>query len=46
MPLVVEKHTVGVASLAAVERDRDHLTALGVIAETVRIWHADEFIFD
>ena len=44
-PLVVEEHAVGVAALAAAERDRDHLPALGVIAEAVRIRHADEFVF-
>ena len=44
-PLVVEEHAVGVAALAAAEGDGDHLPALGVIAEAVRIRHADEFVF-
>src|SRR5215471_11460847 len=44
-PLVVEKHAVGVAASAAAERDRDHLSALGVIAEAIRVRHADEFVF-
>src|SRR5262245_54872058 len=50
--MVVEKHAMGVAALAALERDRDHLSALGalaalgVVAEAGRIRHADEFEFD
>src|SRR5215475_700541 len=44
--MVVDKHAMGVAALAALERDRDHLSALGVVAEAGRIWHANEFEFD
>src|SRR5262247_4901265 len=44
--MVVEKHAMGVAALAALERDRDHLSALGVVAEAGRIRHADEFELD
>ena len=33
-PLVIEEHAVGVAALAAAERDGDHLPALGVVAES------------
>src|SRR5262249_34514398 len=40
--MVVEKHAMGVAALAALERDRDHLSTLGVVAEASRIRHADE----
>src|SRR4029077_12344548 len=43
-PLVVEEHAVRVAALAAAEGDGDHLPAFGVIAEAVRIGHADEFV--
>src|SRR6202140_4945796 len=42
--LVVEEHAVRVAALAAAEGDGDHLPALGVIAEAVRIRHADDFV--
>src|ERR1700757_4445183 len=42
--LVVEEHAVRVAALAAAEGDGDHLPALGIIAEAVRIRHADEFV--
>src|SRR5262245_65215385 len=44
--MVVEKHAMGVAALAALERDRDHLSALGVVPEAGRIRHADELEFD
>src|SRR5262249_50862709 len=44
--MIVEKHAMGVAALAALERDRDHLSALGVVAEARRIRHADEFELD
>jgi hypothetical protein len=44
--MVVEKHAMGVAALATLERDRDHLSALGVVAESGRIRHADEFELD
>src|SRR5262245_14144393 len=44
--MIVEKHAMGVAALAALERDRDHLSALGVVAEAGRIRHADEFELD
>src|SRR5262249_57526592 len=44
--MVVEKHAMGVAALAALERDRDHLSTLSVVAETGRIRHANEFEFD
>ena len=37
---------MGVAALAALERDRDHLSALSVVAEAGRIRHANEFEFD
>ncbi len=40
--MVVEKHAVGVAALAAPERDRDDLSAFGVVAEAGRVRHADE----
>ena len=40
--MVVEKHAVGVAALAALEGHRNDLSALGVIAETGRVRHADE----
>src|SRR5215475_5093211 len=44
-PLVVQEHAVGVAAPAATEGYGDHLTALRVVAETVRVWNADEFVF-
>ena len=44
-PLVVEEHAVSVAALAAAEGNGNYLPALGVIAEAVRIRHADEFVF-
>src|SRR5262249_43509935 len=44
--MVVEKHAMGVAALAALERDWDHLSALGVVAEAGRIRHANEFELD
>jgi hypothetical protein len=37
---------MGVAAFAALERDRDHLSALGVVAEAGRIRHADELELD
>src|ERR1700733_6402691 len=40
--MVVQKHAVGVAALPALKRNRDHLPALGVVAEAGRIRHADE----
>src|SRR5215475_11445107 len=42
----LRNHAMGVAALAALERDRDHLSALGVVAEAGRIRHADEFELD
>jgi hypothetical protein len=35
-----------VAAPAAAEGNRYHLAALGVVAETIRIRHADEFVLD
>src|ERR1700730_5279035 len=45
-PFVVQEHAVRVAAPSAAERDGYHLAALGVVAEAVRIRHADEFVFD
>src|SRR5215475_5129170 len=42
----LRNHAMGVAAFAALERDRDHLSALGVVAEAGRIRHADEFELD
>src|SRR5262249_30425669 len=42
--MVVEEHAVRVATLAAFERNRDDLAALGVVAETSRVRHANEFV--
>jgi len=36
---------VGVAALLALEADRDHLPGFGVVAESGRVGHADEFVF-
>src|SRR5215472_12947684 len=44
--MVIEKHAMGVAALAALERDWDHLPALGVVAETGRVRHSDELELD
>ena len=41
--MIVEKHAMGVAALAALKRDRNDLSALGVVAEAGRVRHADEF---
>jgi hypothetical protein len=42
--MVVQKHLVCVAAGLALVAHRDHLAALGVIAEAGRIRHADEFV--
>lgn len=44
--MVVEKHAVGVAALAASEGDRDDLPAFGVVAKAGRVRHANELEFD
>jgi len=44
--MIVEKHAMRVTAFAALEAHRDDLTALGIVAETGRIRHADEFEFD
>src|ERR1700730_11467606 len=41
--MVVEKHAVAIAAFAAFERDRNNLSALGVISESGRVRHANEF---
>jgi hypothetical protein len=35
-----------ITALAATKRHRDHLPSFGVVAESGRIRHADEFVFD
>ena len=44
--MIVEKHAVRIAAFAALERNRDDLPALGVIAEAGRVGHADELELD
>src|SRR6516162_5107012 len=44
--MVVEKHAMRVAALAALEGHRDDLSAFSVVAKARRIRHADEFEFD
>ena len=45
-PLIVQEHAVGVAAPATAERHRDDLAALGIVAETIGIRHADELVLD
>ncbi len=45
-PFVVQIHRMDVGALLALEADRDHLPGFGVVAETGRVGHADEFVFD
>ena len=40
--VVVEKHAMGVAALAALERNRNDLSAFRVVAEAGRVLHANE----
>jgi hypothetical protein len=42
--VIVEKHLMGVTSDFTLKGDRDHLAAFGVVAESRRIWHADELV--
>src|SRR5262245_59143111 len=44
--LVIQEHAMGVAALSALERDRYDLPGFGIVAETGRIRHANEFVFD
>jgi hypothetical protein len=43
--MIVEEHAMGIAALASLERDRNDLSALRVIAESGRIRHAEELKF-
>src|SRR5258708_2218631 len=44
--LVVKKHAMTVAALAAAEGNRNHLASLRVVAKARRIRHAHEFVFN
>src|SRR6516162_559539 len=44
--IVVQEHTMRIATLAAAEGNRNHLAGFGVIAEAGRIRHTDKLVFD
>jgi hypothetical protein len=44
--MIVEKHAMGVVALATIQRHRNHLPTFRVVAESGRIRHPDEFVFD
>src|SRR6478672_8384159 len=43
--LVIEEHAVSVAAFPATERNGNDLPAFSIVAEAVRVRHADEFVF-